>query len=95
MKSTVRTYTARLRDWIKKYGAQRFLILFLLGGLIVFANAVRAQELLTSTKTPTVEPQTPNDAQQPQAAPSTETKAEEKAEGKKEREEKIKKLLHG
>ena len=95
MKSSVRPRIARLRNWMKTYEALRLLILFFLGGLTVLVNAARAQDLPTPTKTTTVGPQTPKDPQQPQATPSTETKVEEKAEAKKEREEKITKLLHG
>ncbi len=85
----------RSRDWMKTCRSLRFLILFLLGALIVFVNAARAQELPTPTKTPGAEAQAPNDAQQPQATPPAESKAEEKARKKEEREKKEEKILHG
>ena len=44
---------------------------------------------------PTVEPQAPNDPQQPQTTPPTETKTEEEAKKKEERKKRDKKILHG
>ena len=70
------------------FWALGFLVLFLLGGLLVFVDAARAQELPTPAKTPTAEPQAPDDAKQAQATAPTETKEEEKARKKEEREKK-------
>jgi hypothetical protein len=67
-----------------------FLAIFVLGGLLVFLTAVRAQEQPVPDKAPTVEPQ----AQQPETPSPQEGKAEEEAKKKEERKKWEEKLPH-
>ena len=80
---------------MKSFLILRALHVFVLSTLPVFANAARAQELPTPATPPAVQPQAPNEAQQSQATPSTETKAEEEPKKKEGWKEKEAKILHG
>jgi len=73
----------------------RFLALFVVGGLLVFVTPARAQEQPIPDKAAKIQPQTPNDSQQPQTTPPKETKADEEAKKKEERKKREKKLPHG